>query len=49
MNLGPTVVSSAYQLYAASYCFRPKGFNAYTYPNRGPLDASVDGGARFLG
>ena len=44
---GPTVVSSAYQLYAASYCFRPKGFNAYTYPNRGPLDASVDGGARF--
>ena len=44
---GPTVVFSADQLYAASYCFRPKGFNAYTYPIRGPLDASVDGGARF--
>ena len=44
---GPTVVFSDYQLYAASYCFRPKGFNAYTYPIRGPLDASVDGGARF--
>ena len=44
---GPTVVSSAYQLHAASYYFRPKGFNAYTYPIRGPLDASVDGNARF--